>query len=60
MLTKHVKLQYKDEAYKMIDELKEHQPIPGRDFTPHTVKEQGEAIRNAADLDDFKEQRKNK
>lgn len=47
--------EYKDQAFKMIDMLKDCQPVPGRDYTPHTVKEQGEAIRNAVDLDDFKE-----
>lgn len=51
-------LEYKDQAFKMIDMLKDCQPIPGRDYTPHTVKEQGEAIRNAVDLDDFKERKK--
>jgi len=48
-------LESKTQAFKMIDYLKECQPIVGRDYTPHTVKEQGEAIRNAVDLDDFKE-----
>lgn len=51
-------LEYKDQAFKMIDMLKDCQPVPGRDYTPHTVKEQGEAIRNAVDLDDFKERKK--
>jgi len=50
----------KADAFKMIDHLKEHQPILGRDYTPHTMTEINTAARNAADLDDFKEQRKNK
>lgn len=46
-----------EEAQVMIRELVECQPIPGRDSTPHTVEDQGRAIRFAADLDDFKERR---
>lgn len=52
------KMQFKDEAYKLIDELQQAQPIMGRDLTPHTVKDQGKAIQYAADLDDFKERKK--
>ena len=50
--------EYKSDAYKLMQELSESMPIMGRDVTPHTVKEQGEAIRYSADLDDFKERRK--
>lgn len=58
LLSEMGKLGKRSDAYKMIEELKEHQPIMGRDVTPHTVKEQGIAIQNAADLDDFKERNK--
>ena len=58
MLSGLGKLQYKDEAFKLIDNLKEHQPIIGRDQTPHGMKEINQAVKNAADLDDFKERNK--
>lgn len=50
--------EYKSDAYKLLEELGESMPIMGRDVTPHTVKEQGEAIRYSVDLDDFKERKK--
>lgn len=46
-----------EEAQEILRELVEQQPIPGRDSTPHTLEDQGRAIRFAADYDDFKEQR---
>ena len=52
------KWEYKSDAYELLKELGESMPIMGRDVTPHTVKEQGEAIRYAVDLDDFKERNK--
>lgn len=60
MLREIGKLESKTQAFKMIDLLKEHQPIIGRDYTPHGMKEINQAAKNAADLDDFKENRKNK
>lgn len=50
--------EYKSDAYPLLEELGESMPIMGRDVTPHSVKEQGEAIRYAVDLDDFKERKK--
>lgn len=52
--------EFKDQAYKLLDELSECMPMLGTQQTPHTVSEIGQAARNAADLDDFKEQRKGK
>lgn len=46
-----------EDARKLMTELEEQQPIPGREMTPHTLEDQGRAIMFAADLDDFKEQR---
>jgi recombination protein RecT len=51
-------LEFKSDAYKLIEELTEYQPIIGLHRTPHTIEEQGEAIRGAVDRDDFAEQRK--
>lgn len=51
-------LQTKSEAFKMINELSEYQPIVGVHRTPHTVKEIGDAARFAADKDDFYERKK--
>lgn len=46
------------EASEMIQQMKEYELPPGRYRTPHTVYEQGVAIRNAVDLDDFYERNK--
>lgn len=47
-----------EQAEQMIVRLLQTQGIPGRDYTPHTVVEQGQAIRHSADLDDYNENRK--
>jgi len=52
------KWEYKSDAYDLLKELGESMPIMGRDITPHTVKEQGEAIRYSVDKDDFYERKK--
>ena len=52
------KLEYKSQGFKMIDELKEYQPIMGMHSIPQDVKQQGEAIRFQVDKDDYNESRK--
>lgn len=56
-LTKLTKIEYKSQAYKMIDELKEYAPIMGLHTIPQSVEQQGEAIKYSVDKDDFQEQR---
>jgi phage RecT family recombinase len=52
------KWEYKSAAYKLMEELSESMPIMGRDVTPHTVKEQKEAIQYSVAKDDFYERKK--
>lgn len=60
-LTKRMlSLESKYEAFKMIDELKDSQPIPGIDRPAGPQYEISEAVKFAADKDDFYEQRKAK
>lgn len=47
-----------EQAELLIQRLLLCQGIPGRDYTPHTVVEQGQAMRHSADLDDYNETRK--
>jgi len=49
----------KSEAFKMIEELKDSQPIIGMDRPPLTAYEQVSATRERADREDFKERQKN-
>jgi len=51
-------LETKAEAFQLIDELKDSQPIPGIDRPAGPQYEISAAVRNAADKDDFYEQRK--
>lgn len=51
-------LSNKSDAFKMIEELKDSQPIIGLDRVPLDVKEQGQAIRRSVELEDFKERNK--
>jgi len=53
-----LKLESKSEAFKMIDELKDSQPIIGLDRPAVPQYEISEAVRNAADRDDFAERKK--
>lgn len=48
------------EIIELMNQLREYMPRPGFDCTPHTVYEQGIAIKMAVDYDDFQEQRKRK
>ena len=48
------------ELLELMNQLREYMPRPGFDCTPHTVYEQGIAIKMAIDYDDFQEQRKSK
>ena len=50
--------EYKSDAYKLMEELSESMPIMGRDVTPHTVKQQKEAISYSVAKDDFYERKK--
>lgn len=50
-------MHYKDEAYKLIDELQQAQPIMGRDVVPHTIADQKKAIDYSVAKDDFHEER---
>lgn len=52
--------QYKDQAYKLMDELSECMLELGTQQTPHSIEEQGKAIRSAVARDDFHDDRKNK
>lgn len=52
------KWEFKSDAYKLLEELGQSMPIMGIDVTPHSVKEQGQAIRNMVDKDDFYERKK--
>jgi hypothetical protein len=51
------KLTYMGEAYDLEKYLDQFRPIAGVHRTPHTVREQGEALRYAVDWDDFKERK---
>ncbi len=51
------KWEFKDQAYKLIAELGEAQPIMGRDITPHTIADQKKAIDYSVAKDDLHEQR---
>lgn len=53
-------LKTEQEADALISELLQCQAIPGHHQTPHTVDEQGQAIRYSADKDDFAEMRRSK
>lgn len=48
----------KHDAFRMIEELKDSQPIIGLDRVPLDVREQGQAIKRSVELDDFKERDK--
>jgi hypothetical protein len=50
-------LEFKSQAFKLLDDLKDYQPIIGIHRTAHTVDEIGQAAREAADRDDFKERK---
>lgn len=56
-LARLTKIEYKSQAYKMIDELKEYAPIMGLHTIPQSVEQQGQAIAYSVDKDDFHEQR---
>lgn len=60
LLERLSKMVYEHEAQEMINELWAYLPVPGRETTPHTIEQQGVAIRRAVDLDDFYESRKAK
>lgn len=51
-------LEYKSEAFKMIDQLKDLQPVPGVDRTAITQYEISKAVKDRADRDDFQERNK--
>lgn len=46
-------IKYESEAQEFIEELLQMQPIMGFHSIPHTVEEQGQAIRFAVDKDDY-------
>lgn len=54
------KWEFKDQAFKLLEELGESMPLMGSMVTPHSVEEQGQAIRNSVAKDDWQEQRKKK
>jgi len=56
--TEMSKWEFKSDAYDLMKELGESMPLMGTMTTPHTVKEQKEAIQNAMDREDFKERKK--
>jgi len=58
--TQMSKWEYKSDAYELMSELGESMPIVGLHTTPHSVEEQGEAIRRAVEKDDWNEERKNR
>lgn len=60
MRKRMLSIETKSEAFKMIDELKDSQPIVGVDRIPVHQYEISTAAKNAADRDDFKEQIRNK
>lgn len=60
MTQRMLNLGSKTDAFRMIDELKDSQPILGLDRIPITQYEISEATKNRADRDDFQEDRKNK
>lgn len=52
--------EYKSDAFELMQILGESMPMIGTQQTPHSISEQGEAIRKAVERDDFYEERRNK
>lgn len=54
-IRKVMAMQYMGEAYDLEKYLERFRPIPGLESVPQTVREQVEATRRRADMEDFKE-----
>lgn len=54
-LLRKVPTMNESEALEMMQSLKPYMPIMGREATPHSIREQSEAIKNSVELDDFQE-----